>query len=156
VGAPPAPGPGAVGAPGPASSTSATVQPAGWTSDLGDKAKYGLEGLGNALPWADPVTGALGDAAGGLGDTLGVMKTLTGVVIRTGAWVSDPHNWARVGMVAAGSVGVLIALGLIAKSGAAGDTAAGVTSVATKAASLAVNPVKGGAKGALSVVKAAS
>lgn len=66
------------------------------------------------------------------------------VLIKAGAWMADSHNWLRVAYVAGGTMGVLIALGMIGRSGAAGDTASGVIDTAGDAASM----VAGGAVGA--------
>lgn len=137
------------------SSTPATAQPADWTfpgipglippvpgipspGDIDDELKAGLAGAGAALPWADPLTGALGGAVDGITSPLDSVKTGVAVLVKAGAWVSDSHNWVRVGLVAGGTIGVLIALGMIAKTGAAGDTASGAVSAAGKAASMAV------------------
>lgn len=132
----------------------ATAPAPGAATDVGwwDELKVGFEGAQNALPGfpGDVTLGPLSDAAGSVDSTLGAVKQLSAIIVRTGAWVSDPHNWLRVGLVAGGSVGILLALGMIARTGAAGDTAQGAAKAAGGAASLAVP-----AKGALRAVKAA-
>lgn len=61
------------------------------------------------------------DLVSGATDIVGVLKQLTVLQLKAGAWMSDPHNWLRVAWVAGGSVGILIALSMIGKSGAAGE-----------------------------------
>jgi hypothetical protein len=50
---------------------------------------------------------------------------------RVGRWVSEPHNWTRVGYVAAGTTLVLVAGAAVAGGTKAGQT---VTAVVTKGA----------------------
>lgn len=64
------------------------------------------------------------------GQSLGDLVVLAA---HAGAWMSNPHNWARVAMVAGGGVGVLVGLQLLAQSGAVGSTAAGVAAIPAKA-----------------------
>lgn len=58
-----------------------------------------------------------------LTDVAGSVATSAKVLVKAGAWIADSHNWVRVAWVAGGSVGILIALVMIGKSGAAGETA---------------------------------
>jgi hypothetical protein len=72
-------------------------------------------------------------ATGGAG---GAAKALLGpflLMVKAGAWIADPHNWQRVVMVTGGTVGVLLALEMIGKSGAAGSTAQSITAIPGKA-----------------------
>lgn len=62
------------------------------------------------------------DILGAVGNPLEAAKTALTLAIKTGAWISDPHNWLRIALVSGGSIGILIALGMIGRSGAAGDT----------------------------------
>lgn len=77
-----------------------------------------------------------GDVGGAIGDVvttpLEAAKTMITLAIKTGAWLSDPHNWQRVALVSGGSVAVLIALGMIGRSGAAGDTAKAIADAPAK------------------------
>ena len=100
--------------------------------------------------------GGLGGAAGNLTDQRGgtITAPLDGIkqavvlAVKTGAWLSDSHNWLRVAFVVGGTGGVLIALTMIGKSGAAGDTAEGAIDTATGAAMLVATKGVGGKAGA--------
>jgi hypothetical protein len=80
-----------------------------------------------------------------LGDVADPDKGILALATHAALWVSDAHNWARVAMVAGGTVGVLLALKMLADTGAAGSTARSVART---------NPVKAAAK-AVPVGKAA-
>jgi hypothetical protein len=100
---------------------------------------YSIATQGGAV--RDPATGEVGPEAGVEAiDVLDVvtspidavmsgLRALVDVVNRVGSWVSDPHNWTRVGYVGAG-----VALVIAAGAAVASDTKAGqvATSVATK------------------------
>lgn len=64
-----------------------------------------------------------------LGDVAGAMAAPVIILMKSAAWIADAHNWQRVAMVTGGTVGVLLALGMIAKSGAAGSTAEAIASI---------------------------
>lgn len=64
-------------------------------------------------------------------------KGILAAIVHAAEWMGDSHNWARVAMVAGGTVGVLLALKMLADSGAAGSTARAVSRT---------NPVKAAAK----------
>lgn len=73
-----------------------------------------------------PGEGPLDDMApdgmlSGLASVVDVLKQWTVLQLKAGAWMADSHNWLRVAWMAGGTVGVLIALGMIGKSGAAGE-----------------------------------
>lgn len=87
------------------------------------------------------------DILGAVGNPLEAAKTALTLAIKTGAWIADPHNWLRIALVSGGSVGILIALGMIGRSGAAGDTIEGLAEAPGKALSQA------GALGAMFVTK---
>lgn len=74
------------------------------------------------------------DLVSGASDIVGVLKQLTVLQLKAGAWMSDPHNWLRVAWMVGGAVGVLIALTMIGKSGAAGDVAKKAAALPGKAA----------------------
>jgi hypothetical protein len=102
--------------------TTATAQSVGFTDiDPGDVLKGGLLG-------AVPGAGALNGLSGGdlVDNPLRSLNGLLAVAIHAGQWMSDSHNWARVAMVAGGTVGVLIGASMVARSGAAGSTVASV------------------------------
>lgn len=61
--------------------------------------------------------------------------------IKAGAWLADSHNWLRIVMVSGGSLGVLISLGMIAKSGAPSSTAGGIVTKPLHAAASAAAAV---------------
>lgn len=61
------------------------------------------------------------------------LKLIAEMAVKTGAWLSDSHNWGRVAMVAGGTVGVLVALEMIGKSGAAGEAGSTVAALPGKA-----------------------
>lgn len=55
------------------------------------------------------------------------------ILAHAGAWMADPHNWLRIVMVTAGAGGIIVALVLLADSGAAGSTAQSVARTTTDA-----------------------
>lgn len=75
----------------------------------------------------------------GLKTQFDVLKTLVEMAVKTGVWLSDSHNWARVAMVTGGTVGVLLALEMIGKSGAAGEAGSTVAALPGKAVGAAVS-----------------
>lgn len=102
-----------------------------------------LPNLPNGL---DPFLGAPGlldlfggkdGIGGGIKNTADAIKAALLLAVKAGAWMADAHNWSRVAMVAGGGVGILLALEMIAKSGAAGSTAESVAAIPGKAAGLA-------------------
>lgn len=114
---------------GTTSSTTQTVAGTSQTADLG-----GLgDGIGNAL--IDP----LGLWRGlGVSNPVDAFKEATLLAVKTGAWVSNPHNWFRVALVIGGTGGMLLGLALLAKSGAMGDAAKTAAGLPRKAAGAAV------------------
>lgn len=62
---------------------------------------------------------------------IGSARGILDAVNRVGAWVSDPHNWTRVGFVVGGTV-----LVLVAASAVAAETKAGQATVGTAARAL--------------------
>lgn len=83
--------------------------------------------------------GGKGGVTGGIGSTLDAAKAGVLLAVKAGGWLADSHNWGRVAMVVGGTAGVLIALEMIAKSGAAGSTAADVAAIPGKAAKAATS-----------------
>lgn len=69
----------------------------------------------------------------GLKTEIDIWKAGIGMAVKAGVWLSDSHNWLRVAMVAGGSVGVLLALEMIGKSGAAGEAGSTVAAIPGKA-----------------------
>lgn len=100
----------------------------------------------------------------GIKKPLDAWLTMVGLAIKTGAWISDPHNWMRIAMVSGGTTGLLLGLGMLAKSGAVGTEAAAVASLPGKTlkagAEVGLMAATGGgsaiAKGAATVGKTAS
>lgn len=91
----------------------------------------------------DPLLGGLGlldllggknGVTGGIGSTLDAAKAGIALAVKAGAWMADAHNWGRVAMVTGGTVGVLVALDMIGKSGAAGSTAQQIAAIPGAAA----------------------
>lgn len=120
-----------------AAATGTTATPAG----------FPMPNLPNGL---DPFLGAPGlldlfggdgGVVGGIKNTADAAKAALVLAVKAGAWMADAHNWSRVLLVAGGSVGILLSLEMIAKSGAAGSTAGAV-------AAIPVNAAKSAAKGA--------
>lgn len=97
-----------------------------------------IPGLPNSDGTKGPLAGLkdLVDPAYGEDSALGVAKKALAMAVHAGVWVSDPHNWARVAMVAGGTVGALLALRMLAETGAMGSTAQ---------AAARINPVKAAA-----------
>lgn len=118
----------------PRGGTSSTASAAGWWTPV-----PGLPGLPLDL-LTDPKV--IQDGAG-----------MFALAAHAAGWISDPHNWARVAMVAGGSVGVLLGVSMLARSGAMGSTAAAVSAIPGKAASVAASVVPIG-KAAKAVTKA--
>lgn len=54
---------------------------------------------------------------------LAAARAAVTLALKTGAWVSDSHNWFRVALVIGGAGGVVLGLGMLARSGALGGTA---------------------------------
>jgi len=103
--------------------SSSNAQQAGWFPVIpGTPDVNGLLGLGDLL------------GLGGITNPLEVGKEVLVMAVKTGAWLADPHNWQRVAMVAGGTVGILLALEMIGRSGAAGSTAQSVSAIPVKAA----------------------
>lgn len=108
------------------------------------------------IPVPGPLLGLGGLLGGGLPGGLSAVNPLSGIVhllttftaieIKSAAWVADPHNWARVAMVTGGTLAVLLSLEMIAKSGAAGSTAARVAAMPGKAAKNAASTAVSAAK----------
>jgi hypothetical protein len=75
-----------------------------------------------------------GDAISGVATAI---SSATSVLVKTGQWIGNPHNWVRITEVLAGAVAVIIGLQLVARSGATGPAvaAARVPGRAAKAAS---------------------
>lgn len=146
----------------------ATATPAGFLPDPGT-----LGGIAGGL-----IGGIPGAVAGGLAGSgngveagkalIGTGAALADIVVmwaKAGAWIADSHNWSRVALVGGGSIGVLISLSMIGKSGAAGSTAGAVVGspvhavtgaaklAGTAAAAVATDGVSLAAKGAKAVTK---
>lgn len=133
----------------------ADVKDSPWWAEAAAKAVIGLGGVTGALnangtTWIDSV------------------KSTAALVAAAGVWMADPHNWARVAFVVGGGAVVIAGLAMLAKSGAAGQTAQGAAKTATKTAKTVTkaNPAgaartaaktaaKGAVKGAAKPAKAA-
>lgn len=76
-----------------------------------------------------------------LNDPVAAAKAGLAMAAHAAAWISDPHNWARVAMVSGGTVAVLLGVGMLARSGAAGSTAASVAAMPAKAAKTAASVI---------------
>lgn len=116
------------------------VQPAGWhLPHIPVMPINPLDPLNKFNDPLDPLSGNLtpGQVIGGAKDAAGAVKAGAVMAAHAAAWMADPHNWLRVVMVSGGTAGVLAGLYLLAKSGAAGSTAAraaGTTSKTIKSA----------------------
>lgn len=123
----------------------------------------GLPGLEPSIPLGPGATNPLGSLGDSIKAPIDALKMLVALDVKAAAWMSDPHNWLRVAMVAGGAVGILLALDMIAESGAGGQLASGAAggvtkviggavqagaAVATDGASLAATKAAGAAKGA--------
>lgn len=78
-----------------------------------------------------------GDVVGAVlkvSNPLEAAKQAVFLMAKAGMWMADPHNWLRVVMVTGGGVAVLAGIGMLAKSGAAGQAAQGAANAATGAA----------------------
>lgn len=73
-------------------------------------------------------------SAAGASSPVEVARQAVFLAAAAGLWMSDPHNWLRVAMVVGGSVAVLAGVGMLAKSGAAGQTAQGAVKLGAEAA----------------------
>lgn len=94
--------------------------------------------LDNPLLLAVPPL-ALADILGAeVANPLDAAKAAIGLAVKTGAWVSDSHNWFRVALVIGGGVATLAGIAMLARSGAAGETAQGIAAVPGKIAGAAV------------------
>lgn len=82
---------------------------------------------------AGPLVGGADDIVDGAQATGKAALGAVQLAIAAGLWIADPHNWQRVAMVAGGSVGVLIGLYMIGKSGAAGETLPALAKAPAKA-----------------------
>lgn len=126
--------------------------------DIGPANPFGLDPFG----FSDDGGGVLGDAGDlvdGITAPLDGIKQAVVLAVKAGAWLSDSHNWLRVAYVVGGTGGILIALAMIGKSGAAGDTAEGAVDLVGDAAILATTKGAGGAAkagGAGAAAKAAT
>lgn len=108
-------------------SSAATATPASFDPGLG--------ALGGAvLGPAGSLLGLLGGAGGGITSMLDLGKNFLVMAVSAAVWMANPHNWLRILMVVAGGSGILISLAMIAKSGAAGDTASAAATTATTTA----------------------
>lgn len=76
----------------------------------------------------------LSNLGGNLATSGKALGSLAVLGVHAGQWMSDPHNWLRVALVAGGSIGVLVALYLLADSGAVGSTAQNAAGTTKKAA----------------------
>lgn len=116
--------------------------------------------VGNGAPPIPP--GLLpGDPADVLPDVPGLpdpgdLADVGRVLVRAGAWAADAHNWQRVAMVVGGVGGILLALTMIAKSGAAGETVQNLTALPAKARNAAVGAVGMAAAAPVKAGKAAA
>lgn len=89
--------------------------------------------VGLTIPdWAAGLAGGVAaDVAVGVDkNPLNALGGLLGLAMHAAEWMSDSHNWARVAMVGGGTVGILIGVSMIARSGAAGSTVAGAAKLA--------------------------
>lgn len=89
----------------------------------------------NPQGFVDGVMSGLADVAGNLpGDNLlDQAKTGIGVLVKAGAWLGDPNNWARILLVVLGGGMVIGGVTLAAGSSAAGPIAGTATKLAGKA-----------------------
>lgn len=82
--------------------------------------------------------GGLGGLLDGATEPLDLAKSALTLALHAGAWMADPHNWARVAMVVGGTGALIVGVYMLAQSGAAGSTAASTartsSGVAKKAA----------------------
>jgi hypothetical protein len=99
---------------------------------------HGLVGGGITLNPLD--AGTFHDPTGVLdkvGSTAQAVGQIAVILAHAGQWVADPHNMLRIVMVAGGAVATVVALVLLAESGAAGSTAQSASRTTVDAAKLA-------------------
>lgn len=132
--------------------TTTTTQNVGFDDiNPGDVLKDGLLG---AIPGGGALNNLNGMAGGDLVDNpLRSLNGLLAVAIHAGQWMSDSHNWARVAMVAGGTIGVLIGATMVARSGAAGSTVASAAKVAAPSNLIPIGRVANAAKAAAAAGK---
>ncbi len=111
----------------------------------------GSTGQGDGgVPWpaglaVDAITGVVGAAA----TPVDVARQGVLIFAKAGLWMADPHNWLRVAFVVGGSVAVLAGLGMLAKSGAAGQTAQSAANAAKGGVELGLMAATGGTSAAV-------
>lgn len=102
-----------------------------------------LPGVPDSNGTKGPLAGlGLTDPPAGSGESMvtAARKALA-LAVHAGIWISDSHNWARVAMVAGGTVGALVALKMVADTGAAGSTARAVARTNPVKAAASVVPI---------------
>lgn len=137
------------------------AQQAGWDPNLPGPSLPGpLDPFGLTRP-GGPDAGDVLDAVTTVPRAMAGLLTLG---IKSGAWIANPDNWLRVAMVVGGTGGLVLGLGMLARSGALGGGAAEVAAMPARGLKTAANAgamaATGGgsviAKGAATVSKTAT